>query len=358
MNTYNTNNTNNTKNNNTCATSSATATSSAALEIKVFCSYCKNNELNGHIIATCPVLAAKNDRKKKRETDFGKAFTKSLALLRAKANGKVNAKLLENIKCHWCNEMGHYKSDCKIKDLFLMEEERVCHELRNAKNNDYEKNFPSSLPIKETIPSSVKETTKFAWASVALYGIPAETLKKNAKEDAEAKRAFNNMEYKRKKQGEYEARMQKKEDDKAKWSKIKPVILKMKQAFPTTWQDKVVDTECDTQEAENRRLDIDEKERQQEAQEEADEERYLVSFEKERDKRSNMSEKEQEEYDRDLDDDFDMECARQDSYGYGYYFGIRQPQIKQCEGDGCNNQTEQGNHSELCLYCIFGLQLR
>jgi len=353
----NTNNTKNTKNNNTATSSAASsATSSAAtsavLETKVLCNYCKNKELNGHKMATCPVLAAKNERKKKRETDFGKVFTKSLALATAKSTGKTKANALENIKCYWCNEFGHYKSDCQSRDFFIMKEERTRHELRNVQKQEYEKNFPSTFPIKETIPSA-KETTKFAWASVALYGIPAETLKKNAKEDAEARREFNNMEYKRKKQCEYEARMQKKEDDKAKWSKIKPVILKMKQAYPNTWQDKVFGTECDTTEAENRRWDVDEKERQQEAQEEADKEMYLLSFEKERDKRSKMSEKEQEEYDRDLDDDFDMECEKQD-----HYDSIKQPSIKKCEGDGCNNLTEQGNYSELCLYCIFGLQLR
>ena len=135
-------------------------------------------------------------------------------------------------------------------------------------------------------------------------------------------------------------------------------IQKMKQAFPNTWQDKVEGTSCDTKEAANRRWDIDEKERYQEALEERDEMDSFNSYEKEKAKRSKMSKEELEQYNREQDDMFDAECASQYHIDYcnKFYLNTKIPGSKLCAG--CSDFTERDNHSELCVECIFGLELR
>lgn len=52
---------------------------------------------------------------------------------------------LSRLKCSWCDQLGHYKSECKEMELFIMEEERVRHELRYAQKREYEKKFPDLL---------------------------------------------------------------------------------------------------------------------------------------------------------------------------------------------------------------------
>jgi hypothetical protein len=155
MNTNNSNNSNNNENNNSKIT---------------FCTYCKKREVNGHVIATCHALAAKIERNKMTQNDFGKTYTKSLA---------SNPKALENIKCHWCDEFGHYKSDCKSMELFLITEERVRHELRYAKNQEYEKTvnhlIHDTVAVAITNVRPMKDAPEFAWASVVLHGIHHET---------------------------------------------------------------------------------------------------------------------------------------------------------------------------------------
>ncbi len=322
----------------------------------ITCNYCKNIEINGHTIADCPRLIEKakiQEYKKRKEEKNAK---------RRQDNKLSN---LAKVKCHWCDQLGHYKSDCKIMEFFIMEDERVRRDLRYAMKKEYQEKFPDlTVPLKEVEKEVevVKEVAvkplRFSWVSVASHGIPDEILKQNAKEDTAAKREFNNKEYRRKKQTDYEARIQKKEDERNNWKKIRPVIEKMKQTYPNTWQDKVEGTSCDTTEAANRRWDIDEKERYQEALEERDEMEYLNSFSKEHEKRSKMNKKELERYDRDLDDMFDAECASQHHIDYcnKFYLNTKIPESKICEG--CSDFTERGNHSELCIECIFNLKLR
>jgi hypothetical protein len=74
----------------------------------ITCNYFKNN---GHTVAVCPRLiekAKRQEEKAKRQEE--------------KAKRQEDKKLsnLAKVKCHWCDQLGHYKSDCKDMEFFIM----------------------------------------------------------------------------------------------------------------------------------------------------------------------------------------------------------------------------------------------
>jgi len=304
------------------------------------CRYCKNNKINGHVIANCPVLKLKNDR---------------IALqtkIREEAKATALASALAKVKCHWCNKNGHYKSECKEMAFFISEGERV----RDEQRQKYDTQFPlSTSTVLPTSLPTVSTKLKFAWASVALSGISRETINQNFKEDNAARRVLSQIEYKKKKTLAYEAKQQKKEDERARWPLLKPIIDLMKQAFPNSWQDKLENTDYDTREAvKKRRQEFDkqeERDRRREIREAEDEDEYQQSFEKSEAAYNAMTEEEKHQYKIDLDDDFDAECANQGQYEHYYEKKYRTVQ-KSCQG--CDGLTEQDNQSDLCIPCIMG----
>jgi hypothetical protein len=313
------------------------------------CRYCKNKEINGHVIANCPVLKLKNVR---------------IALqtkIREEAKATALASALAKIKCHWCNKYGHYKSECKEMAFFISEGERV----RNEQRQEYDTQFPLSIPtvLTTVLSTTVLSTTvlpiastklKFAWASVALSGISRETINQNFKEDNAARRVLSQIEYKKKKMLAYEAKQQKKEDERARWPLLKPVIDLMKQAFPNSWQDKLENTDYDTREAVKKRSQEfdkqEERDRRREIREVEDEDEYQQSYEKAEAAYAAMTEEEKVQYNIDLDDDFDGECANQGQYEHYYEKKYRTVQ-KSCQG--CDGLTEQDNQLDFCVPCIF-----
>lgn len=268
-----------------------------------------------------------------------------------------NLEKLKTTECVYCHGLGHDNKNCPVSKSNA-ERKRIKAEVRQQKMDQAEKlqmqkdvkyatDFPSMLST-ETIV--VPEQLKFAWASVAMANINPTQLKKMDEENAIYKEIFKKQDHIRRVKDNLEKKLEKKEADKQHWYKIKPVVLAMKEAYPTSWIYELENTPYDTDQASNLRFEDQRKK-------DLEEEKYRLDAIERHIARLLMTEKELEEDNRQIEENYEDVAADEQNADLSLIFRSSQydnfrPKIICCS---CDMALDAGNQGSRCVSCIFEL---
>jgi hypothetical protein len=280
----------------------------------------------------------------------------------------ANLERLKTTVCVYCRATGHNNKNCPVSKANA-EKKRIkaeiwklnmdqAKEIQLQKDMKYATDFPLVL---STEASVVPEQLKFAWASVAMANRDPIKLKKIDDETAVVKEIFKKQEHLRRVNDNLEKKLEKKEAEKQHWLTIKPVVLAMKEAYPTSWIYKLENTSYDTDQASNLRY---EDQRKKELAEEEAEIRYYKEEEtceldekKRHEARLLMTKKELEEDNRQIEEDYEDTAAAEQNSDLSFIFRYSQyekhrPKIV-CTS--CDVVLDAGNQGSRCIPCIFQL---